>query len=166
MALPSTTPSPAQAIQQSINIVTAACEKLSLNPQTDLTVIGSSLGGYYANYLAEYWQCRAVVLNPSVQPMQTLQQYVGQQKYYHSNQDFEFKPEYLDELAALAPSRPTDPKRYYLLACKGDEVLDWRDMASWYQGSHGRILEGGNHSISEFERWMPEVLEFALLKNH
>lgn len=153
--------SPARAIALCNRLIEQARDN-GLTPETDLVVIGSSLGGYYANWLAEQWRCRAVVLNPAIYPTRTLADQTGQLTYYHSDEPFEFLPEYLDELAELATGKPTHPERYFLLACKGDEVLDWRDMADWYAGSHGRIIDGGNHGISDFERWMPDVLDFAL----
>src|SRR5699024_12596217 len=85
---------------------------------------------------------------------------------YHSDEPFEFLPQHLAELEALPLTGPKYPQRYYLLACTGDEVLDWRTMANWYQGSQGRIIEGGDHSISNFERYIPEILEFALPPLH
>lgn len=126
-----------------------------------LTVIGSSLGGYYASCLAEKWQCRAVVLNPVVHAARDLATQVGRHTQYHSNEPFIFLPEHVDELAQLAVDPPSDPKRYYLLAATGDEVLDWQEMAEWYAGSHGQIIQGSDHGISDFERWMPDVLKFV-----
>lgn len=153
--------SPAQTIAMCNRLIEQA-QKRGLTPETGLVIIGSSLGGYYANYLTEQWRCRAVVLNPSVYPVRTLATQIGVHTLYHSDDPFVFLPEYIDELAELSTGKPARPDRYYLLACKGDEVLDWRDMADWYAGSHGRILEGGDHGISDFERWMPDVLDFAL----
>src|SRR5699024_11791912 len=60
---------------------------------------------------------------------------------YHSDEPFEFLPQHLAELEALPLTGPKYPQRYYLLACTGDEVLDWRTMANWYQGSQGRIID-------------------------
>lgn len=151
--------SPAQAI-------THANELIRRHHQADqnqvLTVIGSSLGGYYASCLAEKWQCRAVVLNPVVYASRDLATQVGQHTQFHSDEPFVFKPEYVDELAQMAVSPPIDPQRYFLLAATGDEVLDWQEMAQWYAGSQGRIIQGGDHGISDFEQWLPEVLEFVL----
>lgn len=153
--------SPAQTITLCNSLIEQAREN-GLNPETELVIMGSSLGGYYANYLTELWRCRAVVLNPAVYPARTLASQTGAHTLYHSDDTFIFLPEYLDELSELATDKPLRPQRYYLLACKGDEVLDWRDMADWYAGSQGRLLEGGDHGISDFERWMPKVLDFAL----
>ncbi len=127
-----------------------------------LVVIGSSLGGFYATCLAESWQCRAVVLNPVVHAARDLATQVGKHKQYHSEAPFEFLPEYIDELAAMAVPPPRDPGRYYLLAATGDEVLDWREMRQWYAGSHGHLIQGSDHGISDFADWLPDVMDFVL----
>ncbi|GAA5236092.1 esterase [Verticiella sediminum] len=126
-----------------------------------ITVIGSSLGGYYATWVAERLGCRAVLLNPAVHPTRELAAHVGEHAMYHSDAPFVFRAEYVDELAALAVDRITRPERYFLVAATGDEVLDFRDMVAFYPGARQRIIEGGDHAISGFARWMPEVLAFA-----
>lgn len=153
--------SPAAAIAMANQLIEQA-QARGVDIGRDLVVIGSSLGGYYASHLAEHWKCRAVVLNPAVYAASSLSAQVGEHTQYHSDAAFTFLTEYIDELKAIAPPMPTHPERYFLLACKGDEVLNWQDMANWYSGSQGRILEGGDHGISDFERWLPDVLEFAL----
>lgn len=154
--------SPQHAIALANHLVEQAVKDKGLQPEHDLTIVGSSLGGYYATCLAEYWKCRAVVLNPAVYAARDLATQVGEHTLYHSTDPFVFLPEYVDELAEMAVGKPTRPERYYLLATKGDEVLDWHEMAEWYAGSQGRILEGGDHGLSDFPQWLPEVLAFAL----
>ncbi len=153
--------SPHAAIEQSMHLVRQA-EQRGLDPQRDLTVIGSSLGGYYATCLAEYWKCRAALLNPVVYAARDLATQVGEHTMYHSDAPFSFLPEYVDELAEMAVGRPAHPERYYLLAAKGDEVLDWREMVDWFAGSRTRVLDGSDHGLSDFAQWLPEVLDFAL----
>jgi len=126
-----------------------------------LSLVGSSLGGYYATYLAEQFGCRAVLLNPAVKPPRDLEQYVGVTTAYHTDEPFEFKREYIDELNALAVERITNPGRYFLVAATRDEVLDWREMTAHYPGARQRIIEGSDHGISEFEHYVDEVLAFC-----
>ena len=133
-----------------------------MDPQRELVVLGSSLGGYYATCLAEAWQCRALLFNPVVYAARDLATQVGEHTMWNSSERFLFLPEYVDELAEMAVGRPADPGRYYLLAAKGDEVLDWREMVDWYQGCELRLLEGSDHGISDFRQWLPEVLERVL----
>lgn len=127
----------------------------------ELSVIGSSLGGYYATCLAEQLGCRAVLLNPAVKPPRDLEQYVGMTTAYHSNERFEFKREYIDELKALEVDRITQPHRYFLVAATGDEVLDWREMVAHYPGARQLVIEGSDHGISEFEQYVDDVLAFC-----
>jgi predicted esterase YcpF (UPF0227 family) len=126
-----------------------------------LAIIGSSLGGYYATWLAERFGCRAALINPAVDPLRTLAQHVGVTTQYHSNDPFEFKEEYLEELAALRVPEIARPERYYLLAATGDEVLDYRDMVARYAGARQHVIEGSDHMVSEFEQYADEVLAFC-----
>ena len=145
--------SPRQAI--------ALAEELIASDADNVTLIGSSLGGYYATWLAEKFGCRAVLLNPAVKPPRDLEKHVGVTTAYHSDAPFEFKREYIDELKALAVERITRPERYFLLAATGDEVLDWREMTAHYPGARQHIIEGSDHGISEFAQYVDEVLAFC-----
>ena len=46
---------------------------------------------------------------------------------------------------------------------KGDEVLDWHEMTARYAGAHIRLLEGGDHAISDFDDHLPAILDFLAL---
>lgn len=126
-----------------------------------LAIVGSSLGGFYATWLAERFGCRAVVINPAVDPLKDLEKHVGVTTAWHSDEPFEFKREYIAELAALKIERITRPERYFLLAATGDEVLDYRDMVAHYAGAHQHIIEGSDHAIPEFAQYVDEVLDFC-----
>jgi predicted esterase YcpF (UPF0227 family) len=130
-------------------------------PAGQLTLIGSSLGGYYATWLAERLGCRAVLLNPAIVPCLDLAPYVGVTTQYHSDEPFEFKHAYIEELRALEVAQITQPERYFLLASTGDEVLDYRDMVAHYAGARQHVIEGSDHAISEFAGYVGEVLAFC-----
>jgi uncharacterized protein len=127
----------------------------------ELTVIGSSLGGYYATFLAEKVGCKAVLLNPAVKPPRDLESYVGVTTAYHSDERFEFKREYIDELKSLAVVTITKPERYFLIAATGDEVLDWHEMVEHYPRARHRVINGSDHGISDFADHVDEVLAFC-----
>jgi uncharacterized protein len=126
-----------------------------------LALIGSSLGGYYATWLAERLGCRAVLLNPAITPYDDLRAHLGRQPVYFSADSIDMKPEYLDELRALDTPRITQPGRYLLLAATGDEVIDWRTMVAKYAGCRQRVIEGSDHQIQDFDRYLHEVLAFC-----
>jgi len=125
------------------------------------TLVGSSLGGYYATWLAEQSGCKAVLLNPAVFPVRDLAAYVGPLRTYHDDQPMRFEAEYLDELAAMAVSGLTQPQRYCLIAAKGDELLDWREMVARYPGVPTRLIEGSDHGLSDFADHIDAVFAFA-----
>ena len=124
-------------------------------------VVGSSLGGFYATALAEATGCRAVLINPAVWPARDLAKYIGEQRAWHSEDRFYFRPEYIEELQALTVARITQPQRYLLLAATGDEVLDWREMTARYEGAHQHVIEGSDHALSDFEQYIDEVVRFC-----
>ena len=56
--------------RDAIALVSRIMSRFSPN---DVALIGSSLGGYYATWLAEKSGCRAVLLNPAVKPLRDLE---------------------------------------------------------------------------------------------
>ena len=162
-------------------------------PREHMAVVGSSLGGFYATWVAEQTGCRAALLNPAVQPARDLASRVGEHASWHDPQTrFVFRAEYVDELRAFTLPAITHPERssvagppqdasaplggsaahevasvgarYYALIAKGDEVLDWREMTGRYPGARIRLLEGSDHAISEFPQYLDEVLDFLDLE--
>jgi predicted esterase YcpF (UPF0227 family) len=133
-------------------------------PVNSMAVVGSSLGGFYATWLAERTHCRAVLLNPAVDPARDLQNQVGEQTAWHNRDDhFLFKPEFVGELRALECGPLAQPQNYFAVIAKGDEVLDWHEMTARYAGARIRLLEGGDHALSGFDAQMDEVFEFLQL---
>jgi len=127
-------------------------------------VIGSSLGGFYATVLTEASGCRAVLINPAIDPARDLAAHVGVQTAYHDpTQQFDFRAEFVDELRAMLPARITQPGRYLAVIAKGDEVLDWREMTARYQGCPQRLIEGSDHGLSDFDDHLPAILHFLNL---
>ena len=132
-------------------------------PAGRTAVLGSSLGGFYASTVAERQGCPAVLLNPAVDPARDLARYIGEQTAFHDpTERFFFRAEFIDELHALAVPY-TRPERYAAVICKGDEVLDWREMTGRYPGARIRLLEGGDHAMSDFDEHLPFVLDFLQL---
>jgi predicted esterase YcpF (UPF0227 family) len=130
-------------------------------PRETMAVVGSSLGGFYATHVAEHAGCRAVLINPAVDPARDLSKYIGEQTSWHDPAEhFYFLPEYVDELRVLACGALTDPARYLPIIAKGDEVLDWREMHTRYAASQPLLLEGGDHALSDFEVHLPRIQAF------
>ncbi len=144
---------PAEAVAQLEALIAASLGTAKL--------VGSSLGGFYATWLAERHGLKAVLVNPCVACHEKLAGEVGRtQKNWHDGSEYRFTAEHLQELAALYVPRLADPQRYLLLVEKGDEVLDWREAARYYQGARQIVLEGGDHGFTRFAEYIPEILAF------
>jgi predicted esterase YcpF (UPF0227 family) len=102
-----------------------------------------------------------VLLNPAVNPARDLAKYIGEQTSWHDPQErFFFQPEFVQQLLDLTLTVMAQPSSYLAVIAKGDEVLDWREMNARYEGATLRLLEGGDHAISDFEAHMPAVMAF------
>ena len=126
-----------------------------------VTVVGSSLGGYYATHLAEKHRLRAVLVNPAVVAHLSLAEFVGPQTNLYSGETFDFKTEYIDELRSIEVPRISRPQDFLLLAETGDEVLDYRLAVAKYAGARQVVLEGGDHSFTRWDEYLDTILEFA-----
>ncbi|MBE2260818.1 MAG: alpha/beta fold hydrolase [Candidatus Accumulibacter sp.] len=124
------------------------------------TLVGSSLGGYYAAWLAEKHDLRAVLINPAVMAPALLGGLVGTQSNFHTGERFEFTAEHVEQLRALDLPQVT-PWRYLLLVETGDEVLDYRRAVARYAGSRQVVVEGGDHSFTRFPEFVPQIIEFC-----
>jgi uncharacterized protein len=133
-------------------------------PREAMAVVGSSLGGFYATCVAEETGCPAVLLNPAVDPARDLAGAIGEQTAWHDPAEhFYFAPAYIDELRALQRGPVAHPERYFAVIAKGDELLDWREMTGRYAGARIKLLEGGDHALSDFEAHVEDVLAFLQL---
>ena len=154
---PQLPPSPAAAMA----LVRAG---IALWPAATSAVLGSSLGGFYATVVAQATGWPAVLLNPAVDPARDLATYIGDQTAFHDPEErFIFRAEYVEELRAMTPPAIAHPDRHFAVIAMGDEVLDWREMTARYQGAQIRLLEGGDHALSDFDDHLHPILRFLKL---
>ena len=145
---------PAQAIQQLSAIIEA-------NRAKGITLIGSSLGGFYAAYLAEKYHLKAILVNPAVQAPSLLKDYLGPQINPYTDEKYELTGVHMAELEELVVTKPT-AEYYWLMIQEGDEVLDYREaLKAFPQTARITHEENGDHSFTEFERFSEDILRFA-----
>ncbi|EGG99283.1 Putative esterase2C [gamma proteobacterium IMCC2047] len=127
----------------------------------EITLIGSSLGGYYATNLAEQYGLRAVLINPAVYPYRLLKDYLGINRNYHTGEEYEMRPEYMQQLLDIEVPYISEPQRFLVLLQTADETLDYREAAEKYANAQLCIEQGGSHGFDDFEQKIPQLLEFA-----
>ena len=128
-------------------------------PRHTMAVAGSSLGGFYARWLALKTGCRSVLLNPAVFPARDLARHIGEQTAWHDPQErFHFEPGFVAELQAQQDAISLPLRDAFALIAMGDEVLDWREMVSCYPGVRLKLLVGSDHALSDFDDHIDEVV--------
>ena len=125
-----------------------------------VTLVGSSLGGFYATYLAEKYGWKAILVNPAVHADRLLRSALGLQTNWYTGEKWTLTETHLVELATLDMAQISHPERYFLLVQTGDEVLDYRDAVSYYAGAQHCIETGGDHGFTGFERHFSTILDF------
>ena len=125
------------------------------------TLVGSSLGGYYATWLAERHDLPAVLVNPAVVAPLSLEPYLGRQTNLYTGEAFDFTAAHIQELRELEVPTLTSPERYWVLVQEGDEVLDYRHAVAKYAGARQTVLPGGDHSFTRWGDYLDEILRFA-----
>lgn len=136
---------------QAMYIVEAHIRTLGDEPWS---LVGSSLGGYYATYLAEKYNKKAVLINPAVRSYSLLEPLLGDNTNYHSQQTFELTVEHLEQLKVLYAATLKAPKNLLLLTKTGDEVLNFQDGVDYYEGATQVVIQGGDHGFDDYADYL------------
>jgi len=134
--------------------------EIARHPPREITLVGSSLGGFYATWLAEKHDLRAVLLNPAIDPHRGLRAGLGRQEAYHGGETYELTEAHLTQWEQLFVPR-VRPERYLLLVETGDEVLDYRAAVRKYRGARQVVVQGGDHTLASFAEHLPLIVAFA-----
>lgn len=124
-------------------------------------LLGSSLGGCYATYLAERHRLRAALVNPAVRPWRLFAGYLGPQVNHYTGERWELTAAHVDALRALEVPSISRPQDFLVLLQTGDETLDWRDAADYYRDCSVLKQVGGSHGFDNFEDVLPLIYRFA-----
>jgi predicted esterase YcpF (UPF0227 family) len=129
----------------------------------NVTLVGSSLGGYYAIYLAEKYGLKAVLINPAVDSAQTLKKRVvevnGMAMNYHDGSQYTWNTNHVEMLKKYRVDEVKNGE-YMLLLQTGDDVLDYRDAVAKLPHATTIVEEGGTHPFEGIERHFERIVAF------
>lgn len=128
-------------------------------------LMGSSMGGFYATWLAARRVARAVLINPAVQPWLGRDYLLGPQANHHTGEIAVIEPHHLAELRTWDVEPLPNPQDFLVLLQTGDEVLDYRLAADKYRACRLVIEPGGDHGFQGFERHLPAIIDFFRAPN-
>ena len=121
-------------------------------------LIGSSLGGYYAVFLAESLDLKAAMINPAVWAYKIFENDRGENINPNTNEKYIIDQEWVDSLEEIFIENP-NKSRFLVLLQTGDETLDYRYAEKYFSGAKTIIDEGGSHSFEDLESKIPEMLQ-------
>lgn len=147
--------------QKAIDEVSKAIDECPSPP----LIVGSSLGGYYATYLAEQFDLKAVLINPACHAADLLEPWVGPHQNLYTGETFTLTQAHILELRSLCVTPIKKPERFWVLLETGDDVLDYRAAVETYRGARITIREGGNHGLASFSEFIPEIVNLAALSS-
>src|SRR5690606_574385 len=124
-------------------------------------LVGSSLGGYYATFLAERHGLKALLINPAVRPHAMFDGYHGPQQILDSGETWQLTEDHVQALAELDVPPPSDGARYQVWLQTGAETLDHRQAETFYRACALRIQAGGDHGFQGFAQCLPALFAFA-----
>jgi len=134
-------------------------------PFDQVTLVGSSLGGFYATYLVAKYGCPAVLINPAMQPWQLFEDLFGiEQIPLKVTDSWTLDADQLQQLQSIADTKLKHADKILVLLQRGDEVLDYRQAQRYYNAAQPSALiltdADGNHAMDDFEEKLPFVLRF------
>ena len=126
---------------------------------SDVTLIGSSLGGYYSIYLSQKYNIRAALLNPSIHPTITLKNSIGDAPSFYDDSSFKWSDTHIKMLQKFK-TKATKQELIMLLVQKGDDLLDYSEAVEYLPNSHMIVEDGGSHSFEGIEKQFKNIVEF------
>ena len=122
------------------------------------SIIGSSLGGFYATYFSEKYELLCVNINPAVPPID-MSEYLGENQNYSTGEKFIINNDHLKLLGKMSKKIKVlkRPKNVMTLIQSGDEVLDYKQAMKYFAASQIEIRFGGNHSFEGFEDYFSKI---------
>ena len=127
----------------------------------EISLIGSSLGGFYAAYLAEKYKLKSVLINPVVSShLKNMKDLIGEHENYNTGEKYFFSKSSFKELFDYKIKRFSIPLNQLFLLQLGDEVLDQKETLKYYKGSLFLVEDEGSHKFDNFEKYLPLIYDF------
>jgi predicted esterase YcpF (UPF0227 family) len=149
---------PEQAIKQALEAIRHLQQQQGIE---QVFVMGSSLGGFYATYLSQTENIKAVLINPAVRPFELFEQYLGPNKHFYDGHTYLLEMKHIEQLQALEVASLGQSKDLLLLLQTGDETLDYRLATEKYLNCSSWVEAGGTHSFEGLMDRLDMIFNFV-----
>ncbi|MGM0624087.1 MAG: YqiA/YcfP family alpha/beta fold hydrolase [Campylobacterota bacterium] len=123
----------------------------------EVFLVGSSLGGFYGQYLSNRYDLKLVAINPVVDP-NVLDKYRGQNNLFYDQTIYEYTPQHFKQLQHY--SVKTNEDKVLLMLQKDDETLDYKEAIKAYPKAKKIITSTGGHAFVGIENYFAQIKEF------
>jgi len=128
--------------------------------QGPVTLVGSSLGGFYAPCLAYRYKLPCVLINPLVD-QRLLRYEIGPQRNYYTGETYEWTEEHCAQLDGMVVDPAAPGIRPLLLLDEGDELLDSHMAAAHFTGlAETHMFPGGSHRFEHLDQSLPLIRNY------
>ncbi|NPA58565.1 MAG: esterase [Aquificae bacterium] len=139
----------------------------NIKNEEPLLLVGTSLGGAYAMYLAYRFDLPAVVINPSVKPSQDLKDQIGKQVNYKTGEEYHFSQEdvkWLENIELPITELEKIKDKLFIYLDEGDELLDSRATAEYFKGFYVKMFPGGDHRFQHMDQLLEDLKRKSVVR--
>ena len=126
----------------------------------DFVFMGSSLGGYYANFYGNIYKSKVILINPAIPPLKGFEEYLGENENYSTGEKFIVTKDDIKFLRTLVAKKFSNQNNTLILLESGDDVLNYIETAKYFQGSNIDITFGGSHSYESITDKLEKIVKF------
>lgn len=135
---------PDEAIRIISELVETKC-----NDYDDLMFVGTSMGGYFAQFLGRKFNAKVVLINPALEPTKTLQQYLGDNTNFYTGEKYTLTTENIESFKHYNVDDYNHEFGTLVLIDKDDEIINYKVAYSKYHQIADCVLfSGGNHRFN------------------
>jgi len=126
-------------------------------------IVGASMGGFYAQHLAQQFNVPFIMINPALDPVSLFDAYAGQHVNPHTGEVIIIDQAYQEALSKYY-QQPNEQITSLLLLDKDDEVIGYQLALDRYQTGSAKhtckVFPGGDHAFQHLEESSLEIKQF------
>ncbi len=130
-----------------------------------VTLMGSSMGGFSSEYLALKTGCPAIMINPAISPSSLLPYFLGTNSNPDTGLVYAWEPQHCQQYVPFEQEISDNflnIKRTLLLD-RADELLDTANTIAKYQASSEIVaFDGGSHSFEHMQEALAHIAPVIL----
>ena len=163
---------PMSEVKESVQVIENKLKKMLNQKVSRVFIMGSSMGGFYAQYFGQKYQLPYVMINPALNIDELFKANLGEYVNQITGEKINVNEKYIDNLANFRISELDYKVPSLLLIDRDDEVIDieyclqhYSDSMLEHSVSKTIVYNGGDHSFIHLDEAWLELKQFLLKCN-